>query len=74
MLAGSLAKVGWNKGETIAEGCMGRWAGDRLDGGRKKQTVENEGGLSVYVCIYACMHVLFDRNDLSLLKPMTMLI
>ena len=31
MLAGSLTKVGWNKGETFAEGCKGRWAGDRLN-------------------------------------------
>ena len=31
MLAGSLTKVGWNKGETFAEGCKGRWVGDRLD-------------------------------------------
>ena len=55
MLAGSLTRVGWNKRETIVEGWKGRWAGGRLDGGRKEQTGENEEGISVHVFMHACM-------------------
>ena len=52
MLAGSLTRVGWNKGETIVEGWKGRWAGGRLVG-EKEQTGENEEGISVHVFVRA---------------------